>query len=416
MKPNLGILIVCATCLAPWFHASHAAPPTLDDSLPWFGENRARLDAMIAGHGNTSPGYDPAHKPVAIFDWDNTVIKNDIGEGTGYWLLNNDALLMPPGADWSATSRWLTPGAIEALDKACGEHAPGQPIPTSSDTDCADELLAMLERSRTAAGAEAFASEGYSHRQLRPPLAWLAQLLAGHTLAEVEGFSEQAILANLAAPAGAVQTVGSTTDAPAWIRIYDQSRDLIVTLQRAGFDVWVVSASPEPIVVPFARRVGVEADHVIGIRTLVDGDGRLTYHLPGCGPIADGEDAVVTYQEGKRCWINKVIFGVEGDGAMERSEDPSLRPRFVAGDANTDAEMLRDAVTLRLLINRNKPEVMCRASQDPDGWLINPMFIEPLPPRTTLYPCSTEACKDDEGRKVPCLDETGQVIPDQLRP
>ncbi len=416
MKTLLPIVIFASTCLAPWSHTATAAAPTLDPSLPWAGDNRARLDALIATHGSTSPGYDPANKPVAVFDWDNTVIKNDIGEGTGYWLLNNDAILAPPGSDWSATSRWLTPMAIEALDKACGEHPPGKPLPTRTDVDCADELLAILERSKTAAGLEAFASEGYSHRQLRPSLAWLAQLLAGRTLAEVEAFTEQAIEANLAAPAGATQTVGSTEDAPAWIRVYDQSRDLISTLQEAGFDVWVVSASPEPIVIPFARRVGVAADHVIGIRTLTDADGRLTYHLPGCGPVADGEDAVVTYQQGKRCWINKVIFGVEGDRAMERNPDPARRPVFVAGDANTDAEMLRDAVALRLLINRNKPEVMCRASADPEGWLVNPMFIEPLPPRTELYPCSSEACKDDEGKKVPCLDDEGQVIPDQLRP
>ena len=28
----------------------------------------------------------------------------------------------------------------------------------------------------------------------------------------------------------------------------------------------------------------------------------------GCGNVADGNKTLITYDQGKRCWINKVIF------------------------------------------------------------------------------------------------------------
>lgn len=40
---------------------------------------------------------------------------------------------------------------------------------------------------------------------------------------------------------------------------------------------------------------------------------------------------------------------------------------------------ITDATALRLVINRNQIELMCRAYDDSDGrWLVNPMFIDPL--------------------------------------
>src|SRR5262245_3245045 len=92
----------------------------LDPNLPWYGDNRARLDAMIAEHGAQSKAYDPAHKPVAVFDWDNTIIKNDVGDATVFWMLLHDKILQPPQKSWASTSPYLTSTAVSALDTACG--------------------------------------------------------------------------------------------------------------------------------------------------------------------------------------------------------------------------------------------------------------------------------------------------------
>jgi hypothetical protein len=76
--------------------------------------------------------------------------------------------------------------------------------------------------------------------------------------------------------------------------------------------------------------------------------------------------------------------------------------------------MLLDATVLRLVLNRNKPELMCHAYHGTAGkWLINPQFVAPQPRRAEPYPCSTSACKDRDGKSVPCRDPAGKVIPDQ---
>jgi hypothetical protein len=424
---RLGLLAVLTLlacgCPAPAAALDTSTPATPDEgvqgtllpsNLAWHGDNHARLEEMISTLGSSSAGYDSSSKPVAIFDWDNTVIKNDIGDAYLSWMLHNDKVLQPPGQDWTQFSPWLSPAAIGRLDAACSEHPAGEPLPTSTDADCVATIFGFYEDKVTEEGEPAWLDEGYDHRSFVPALALPAQIQAGYTLEQLDGFADQVVEQTLNAELGSLRTVGHSEDV-AWIRIYDESRALIGALQEHGFDVWIVSASPEPVVRAFARRVHVDADHVIGIRSVVDDDGELTYDLQGCGSVADGDNTTLTFVDGKRCFVNQEIFGVEGPAAMEVQTDPTKRPAFVAGDATTDVSMLRDATALRLVINRQRTEVMCHAYHDADGrWLVNPMYIEPLGKRAEAYPCSTSGCVDSAGAGVPCLDDAGAVIPDQV--
>lgn len=86
---------------------------------------------------------------------------------------------------------------------------------------------------------------------------------------------------------------------------------------------------------------------------------------------------------------------------------------FAAGDSDTDVEFLKDATALKLVLNRNKKELMCNPYGNAGGtWLINPMFIAPRAQMAGTYACSTSACKDAAGKSGPCSDENGKVIPD----
>ncbi len=162
----------------------------------------------------------------------------------------------------------------------------------------------------------------------------------------------------------------------------------------------------------WARGVGVGADHVIGIRNTTR-DGKLTTHLQGCGSVADGADTMITYVDGKRCWINKEVFGVRGPAA-EKVQPAARRQVFAAGDSDTDVTFLRDATALRLVVNRNKNELMCRAYDNSDGkWIVNPMFIEPKKQKTTPYPCSTTGYTGHDGTPAPVRRADTSVIPDQ---
>lgn len=390
--------------------AQLTAPRHLDPQLPWFADNRERIDELLDKHaGPDQP------RPVAVFDWDNTVIKNDVGDITMFWMLRHDQVLQPPDKNWARTSPFLTPAATAALDLACGALADADtPLPTSQPQGlaCTDEILAIYTETTTTSGEPAFA--GWNYRTMEPAYAWTVQLQAGHTPAEIKGFADKAIAEALAAEIGAVQTVGSAVDTNAYIRVYDQIHDLIGALQEDDFDVWVLSASSQPVVEAFAAQVGVAPERVIGIRAIVGADGKLTRDLEGCGAVADGANTLITYLEGKRCWMNKVIFGVEGAAAAAVQSDSAKRPVFAAGDSNTDVAFLQDATGLKLVLNRNKRELMCNAYHDVgDNWLINPMFIAPREQNTDGYACATDACTDAQGAGVPCKDERGGAIPDQ---
>jgi phosphoserine phosphatase len=379
---------------------------TLAADPGWYGDNRDRINAMASKLGSCGKlGSTTDGAPLALFDWDNTVVKNAISDVTLFWMLRNSKVRQPAGGDWGTSSGYLTPPAVAALAAACGGLAPpGQPLPTGSAAGCADELISVYADRQTRTGTPAFVS--YNHRRFDPAAAWATQLLAGWTDAEVTGFVEAARNESLAAPEGTEQQVGTTRRA-GWVRYYAQMRDLVATLQDNGFDVRIVSASPEPVVRVWAADVGISADRAMGTRTEHDGD-VLTTRLALCG----GEPSV-PYNEGKRCRVNEQVFGVQGPGAFDQLPEQQ-RQVFGAGDSDGDATFIGDATALRLVINRNQIELMCRAYANLDGrWLVNPMFINPLrisPP----YPCATQGFDQPNGDQTPLLRPDGSVVTDQL--
>jgi hypothetical protein len=388
--------------------AQVVACPKLALASTWYGTNADRVQAVIDARG-TCAGL-PGGRPLAVFDWDNTMTKNDTADQTFFWLLRHDKLLQPPGRDWSTTSRFMTRAGARALRRACGAlAAPGRPLPTSTHTRCADELLSFRTDEETTGGDPAFA--GYDHRHMEGSYAWIAQLMEGRSPGAVRAYAKAARRLAITRPRGATQKVGSSREG-AWVRYYPQMRDLVRTLQAAGFDTWIISAGPQEWTEAWSAGVGIDAAHTVGIRT-VRRDGRITAHLQGCGGIPDGRDTIMTYIDGKRCWINQAILGIQGPSALQPAPEAS-RQAIAAGDADTDATMVRDATGVHIAINRNKPELMCRAYANADGrWIVNPMFIGPLPRFTKGYPCSTTGLVDASGDPAPVTGDDGSVIPDQ---
>ncbi|ASR36001.1 hypothetical protein BAY61_14435 [Prauserella marina] len=394
---------------APFSEAGHAHCPQLDRDLDWHGHNRQKLQRVINRLGHCSVPRE-GERPVAVFDWDNTVTKNDITDLAIAWAINHDEILRP--ADWADTSPWLTANAVRTLTEACGTDVPvGSPLPTSSTPACADEIFSIRKDAALMSGEDAFEGDWNSRRTL-PQYAWVPQLFAGHTEAEVNAIALASRRAALAAPEGATQRVGSH-EVHAWARYYPQITDLISTLREAGFDVWIDSAGATPVTVPWAEGIGIGADHVIAIRNVLDDAGRISTTIKGCGGEPDGKGESIPYIEGKRCWLNQEVFGITGPEAWER-QAPADRPAIAAGDANTDVSIVEDATAAHLVINRNQNEVMCKAYDNADRrWLINPMFIEPLPEKATPYPCSTTGFVNPDGSLGPVQREDGTIIGDQ---
>lgn len=410
---GLLALTSCAGTAAGTAPASSAPPSAscqqLDSKLTWPAGIREKLQAAIDAHSTCRGTFKGGTAPVAIFDWDNTVVKNDIGYGTNFWMLRNDKVLQPEDKNWKTTNRYLTDAAAKALSAACGTDTPaGKPLRTSSDTDCADEILAILD-DKTRAGQEAFA--GFNARRLTGAYAWGTALSAGYTEEQLGQFATAMKQENLAAPEGTMQTVG-TQKVDGYIRVYPQIKDLISTLKAHGIVPWVVSASPEPVVKAWSGEVGIDADHVVGVRSVYE-NGLQTTHLKGCGGEPDGADSVMTYMDGKRCWANQEIFGVKGAAAFEQLPE-DRRQIIAAGDSGTDVTFVGDATEARLVVNRNNTELMCRAYDNDGGkWLITPMFIDPKPQRSEAYPCSTKGFTTPENGKEPIKRPDGTVIADQ---
>jgi hypothetical protein len=384
-------------------------PTTLRTDLPWFGTNRQTLTMWLDEAGCKSTGFDKSHRPVALWDWDNTISKNDFGDAITYWFISHGKVLQPAGQDWHNSSAYLSDAAVTALHDACGTTvAAGSPFPapTASNHDCADEMLSIYDNETTRAGTAAW-NQG-NERRLEPAFAWTPQLMAGYTHAEVQAETSAMMAVELAAAQDATQTIGTTAGENGWLRIYDQQKDLIEAAQTRGYDVWIITASPQDVIQTAAQMVGVPADHVIGIRSKTDTAGKLTTSFEGCGDVPDGGD-IIPYVQGKRCYVNKVVYGDTGVAAFQRRLD---RQWFAAGDSDSDVEFLRDA-RYKLTINRNKADLMCHAYYDERGtWTANPMFIEPKAAKAASYACST-AFIDEAGAAGAVRDEGGNRIPDQ---
>jgi len=390
-------------------------PTALRTDLAWHGTNRTTLTAWLDAKGCKSAGYSATAKPIALFDWDNTVVKNDVGDAITFYMIGQGKVRQPPNQDWKLTNKFMTNDGALALTAACGTTvAAGQPLPTntSAGAACANEILRMYIDNKTTTDLTAFS--GHDYRRMEPTYAWTPQLMAGYSHAEVAQFALNATAPMFAAAEGTTQTIGTRAGLNGYLRIYDQIRDVILATQSRGYDVWVITASPQDLVGALAPMVGVPADHVIGIRSLTDSAGKLTYSFEGCGPVAPGQD-MISYIEGKRCWINKVIFGDATATAMNRrTATERARMVFAAGDSDTDIEFLRDS-QYKLVLNRAKTELMCFAYRnESDTWRVNPMFIQPRAMRATPFPCSTTACKNAAGTEGPCRDDANVVIPDQV--
>ncbi len=396
-------------------------PTALRTDLTWYGTNRETLTTWLDSKGCDSAGYSATAKPIALFDWDNTVVKNDVGDAITFYMIAQGKVRQPPNKDWKQTNPFMTQDGADALARDCDQSiAVGSPLPTNTvaGQKCANQILSMyidnavLDANGVKTTLAGFT--GHDFRRMEPTYAWTPQLLAGYTHAEVGEFALAATAPMFAAAQGTTQTVGTRPGLNGYLRIYEQIKDVIGAAQSRGYDVWVITASPQDVVAALVPMVGIAPDHVIGIRSQTDANGKLLYTFEGCGPVADGGATMISYIEGKRCWVNKVIYGdTTANAITRRSAADRARQVFAAGDSDTDIEFLRDS-QYKLVLNRAKAELMCFAYRNEgDSWRVNPMFISPNAQKGP-FACSTTACKTSTGAGGPCKDDANVTIPDQI--
>ena len=115
-------------------------------------------------------------------------------------------------------------------------------------------------------------------------------------------------------------------------KFYPQMRTLLADLEAAGFEVWVVSASPELLYQGFVHRaLGIPVDRILGVRSVVRNDtvtAQLVYPVP--------------QDQGKADVIQTFI---------------KAKPLFAGGNSRGDMEMMNQSVGLKLIINPDDQKV-----------------------------------------------------------
>ncbi|HNW29622.1 MAG TPA: haloacid dehalogenase-like hydrolase [Spirochaetota bacterium] len=108
--------------------------------------------------------------------------------------------------------------------------------------------------------------------------------------------------------------------------IFAPMRDLIALLRKNGFEVWIVSASPEAMYRPFlSRAFGIPETNVIGVKSVVRG-GRIT---------------------------GTIVPPVPQDGGKMEAVETFIQesPLFAAGNSRGDREMIESSRGIRMIIN-----------------------------------------------------------------
>jgi phosphoserine phosphatase len=328
------------------------APYPLDEVENWFPENLARINRKL----ETMPIGNAASKPVAVFDFDNTCVFRDVGQAVFRYQLQQLRYRIAPqqlASILPVLEGELAGRSIKAVTSAL-MYTYCRLWPLISNQEIEKARL-LPEYRLFAALLLWFTDKARRDERLGPRyvLPFMGKMLAGYSRAELRQLAAEVVTAAMAEPlteetlaVDAPEPIGRIEAGfPLGLQAYQEIKTLMQRLQRRGIDCYVISASTEWLVEEAVRLLGfpVAADHIFGVRVGLDGQDQLTTADPDAYPL--------TFREGKAEIIRRFI------GAT---------PLLVAGDADTDFEMLTlPEVEIRLLINRNQTGLISTLYQDP---------------------------------------------------
>ena len=185
-----------STRLKPTQHP-YRRPSVISSASP--PQRCAPISRGTATTARTSPGGSmpaaasrrrstPRTSRSRLFDWDNTISKNDFGDAITYWFIANAKVLQPPGQDWHATSAYLTDAAATALIDRVRHDRRRRPAAADRHEHRVRRRDAQHLRQRGHARRRA-GVQRRQPRRMEPAFAWTPQLMAGYTHAQVQAFT-----------------------------------------------------------------------------------------------------------------------------------------------------------------------------------------------------------------------------------
>ncbi len=301
-------------------------------------------------------------QPVAVFDFDGTCIFNDIGKAVFEFQLDRFLFrhtvesfsgLFPEcepttdGLPWTEIHRQLI-CLYRELSSLTSKRIPAISVLRPAWKEFKVLFLWYVDRAR-------------KDPQLGPEyiLTLLTRLLAGYSVAEVKRITAQALQKAQKKPVGEITyskrfpppvgTVSVTTQQG--IRVFPEMVDLMTALKKSGIRCFIISASTQWVVEHGLEYLGfpVEREDVYGIRVKLDEQGVLKTCL--------ADDYPITYRKGKRLVLENLVSGT---------------PVLVAGDAETDYEMLTMTFPVRLIIDHGRTGLIRELINTP-GYLVQEM-------------------------------------------
>ncbi|MDE5886411.1 MAG: haloacid dehalogenase-like hydrolase [Muribaculaceae bacterium] len=136
-------------------------------------------------------------------------------------------------------------------------------------------------------------------------------------------------------------------------KMYPEMKALINNLENFGFEVWILSASPELLYQRFcAEQLGLPEDRILGVKSRV-GEGNI---------VTDELVYPVSQDEGKADVVRTFI---------------KADPLFVGGNSRGDLEMMNTSVGLKIMINPDdkKPEKVANGKTIKQYWQADPRCI-----------------------------------------
>lgn len=296
----------------------------------WRPQVHAALLDVVNKYGVNSPNYDPERPPLAALDCDETLLVHDLGEAMLRFMVTWRRI-HADRAFWQQIPDRLGREAIQAAYNAVAGRSDAEVRDTAAYRRYRAGLIGVYEALRANDGLEA--ARIFNARILRG----LHEKTIAELVDEVLDYELDRQLGQEDIPDG---PPFRGLVVPTGIRVYQEMLNLLDVLDRYGFETWLVSSSPAPIVRGLATRIDFPIENVLGIDAQTQ-SGIYTDRLTDPIPV--------------------------GEGKLELFLDTVGRsPVLVIGDSISDFELMENSDGLAVVIDRGDEELLERAAEL--GW------------------------------------------------
>ncbi len=290
------------------------------DQAGWTPEAHTLVEDLLAGPSG-----------LAVFDFDNTLIRNDLGEAVMYYILFQALLRADLPQFWDELRHPAI--ADEAIDRL---RQIWRSVEAQGTDENEDVYLGFVD------GIAPLYGKVYKHSGMGEAYRWSRILFGFQSEKELQSISRYVLDYECNQPLGQSELPSGLT-LPRGIRVYAEVRALLKELLVRDWDVRIVTASPEAIIAAVSQRWGIAPEKVHGMQ-LAKG--------PVTGPDGETQELLLpeiiepmTVQQGKV------------DRLLAETDQPL---RFMIGDSIGDSELLQLAERA-VLIDRGDADLAAKA-------------------------------------------------------